>query len=1116
MLTAHLSLKHIAQGLLYLVFALLLNACFGGGGGDAATTTTGTTDLTNRNTTASALSRLSLTATIQRTLISTVTTLTVTARDSTGLPLPNIAVGFISSSDNVQFVTTLGNTDSNGNFSTVVNDPVPETVSVTAIANNVRSNTLSLTFSSLAGGLSLQTDQNIIALNKTIAANVTVTSDQTGGVALAARLPLKVSVTGSAQLSNVPSTTDDNGKASFNLSNSKAENVTLTVSSGSSSQTLTLYFGASLQLLPSNSLAIASSTLTALLKDANNTPLVGQEIQFSFANANALALSPTLAKTGADGSVNVNVSDVAKAGGQGVIKASIGDLSAQASVTFYAQFGENRFLNVSSSGNVFGLNQAATLTATVTDKNGLPIAGQKISFTPSTGLIGRNSSTVITPSSGTTDVQGQLSVTANNSLGENTTILVQADTATQKIPLYFGASLALLPSSTNGVADGVSAVSLVANLTDASGAGISGVAVDARVKNGSALLDNFRIITDDHGYATFKAHNSNAEQNTFEVQAGGLSPVSTLVEFLFTGVPEVLTLTTNPVPPANLPINGSATVIATVLDKKNQPVRDGTQVNFESNIGRITPYGFTSNGKASVTFDAGAVTGLVNITAKINVTETVSATTNTPTANNSFTLTANTSLNILRSDTVGTIEVSSITPKVIGIIGSGVTQSATLQFLVKDGVGNPVADGKTVNFSLGSQLNGGETISTGESSGSTTASTITTNGIASVTLRSGTVAGNVDVIASINNVSTVARVTVAGGLPDADHLSLSVEYKNIAGGVSFGLKDTITAFVADRYGNVVPDDTSVSFITEGGIIGKSIGGGTFTATTNLGQATAILQSASPSTPNLGGLGSLRTAGFLCNAPYTAISATTATTLCGNPGLTNIIAFTTGSESYQDVNGNGQFDAGTDRFTDKGYIDANNNGRWDMGEVITNKGDLSEPYVDANDNGTYDSGEFYVDVNHNQRFDGPDGIYQTSTAVWSNTRVLFSGETAAINVTPSSFALSNTGTQLFTIESVGDRFGNALISGSTYTVTTTNGVLGGVVNFAFPDTNGTGNQKVTFTLSSNPPTVTATGTYNYPNPASATITVTLKSPFKDQSPGGNGDVSFVITGSINNP
>jgi adhesin/invasin len=1101
------------KALLAFTLIMLLTACFGGGGGDGTASNSSTTDLTNRNTTASALSRLSLTATIQRPLLSTpITLLTVTARDTAGLPLVNVPVGLISNSDNVQFTNALGNTDNNGVFTTTVRDPIPESVTITAISNNISSNVLALTFDSVAGGLNVTAAQTIIALNKAVKVDVEVLSDKSSNVALAGRSPLQVSVTGSAQLANAPSTTDDSGKASFTVSDAKAENVSLTVNSGSSSQTLTLYFGASLQLLPTNNLAIGSSTLTALLKDANNTPLAGQEIQFGFANANAFSLSPTLAKTGADGSVNVLINDIAKAGGQGLIKASIGDLSAQATVNFYAQFGENRFLNVDSSGNVFGLNQTATLTATVTDKNGLPVTGQKITFTPS-AISGRTSTVIITPNSGTTDAQGRISVTASSNVGENTTIIVQADTATQKVPLYFGAQLALFPSPLTGVADGITPVALTASLTDVTGAGISGVAVDARVKNGTALLDNFRVVTDEHGYAVFKAKNSTAEKTNFEVKAGGLAGVSVGVDYLFTGVPDTMTLASNLAADSSLSINGSAIISATVLDKKGQPVRDGTQVNFESNIGSITPYGFTKKGVATVTFNAGSVTGLVTILAKINVSEVIQNTLTSITANNSFTLTATTSLNIQRSDNVGTIEVKSIEPKVIGIIGSGVTQNATLQFLVKDSVGNPVADGKEVTFSLGSRLNGGESISTGNLDSSL--KTKTTNGIASVTLRSGTVAGSVDVIASLDKISTVARVTIAGGLPDADHLSLAVEYRNIAGGVRLGLQDNLTAFVADRYGNVVPDATTVSFITEGGIIGKSLGGGTFTSTTNLGQATAVLQSANPTTPNLGGLGSLRTSGFACNSPYTAVSSATTSTLCGNPGLSTIIAFTTGSESYQDINGNGKFDAGTDRFTDKGYIDANSNGQWDMGELITNKGDLSEPYVDANDNGTYDSGEFYVDVNQNHRFDGPDGVFQENTAVWISTRVLFSADTAPITVSPSSFSLSNTGTQVFTIENVGDKFGNPLVAGSSYKVTTTNGVLGGVVDFVFSDSSS-GNTKVQFTLSSNPPTVSTTGNPIYPNAAPAAITVKLVSPLKEQSPGGNGEVSFVITGSINNP
>ncbi|MBE9561599.1 MAG: hypothetical protein IMF12_01870, partial [Proteobacteria bacterium] len=444
-------------------------------------------------------------------------------------------------------------------------------------------------------------------------------------------------------------------------------------------------------------------------------------------------------------------------------------------------------------------------------------------------------------------------------------------------------------------------------------------------------------------------------------------------------------------PQNSLPLNSKdISINATVKSEQGNIVEDGTVVNFTTSLGIITEFVPTSNGVATAIFTPNMQSGLATITATVgDVTD-------------AFTITIN-------SGEPGIIEVSKIEPQVIGIANSGLVQSSKLEFLVKDKLGNIVADETVVKFTLGkTTLGGGETITTHGIFSDTTAEGTTNNGLVSVILNSGTVAGNIDVIATVNEeVSTVGRVTIISSFPDADHLSLAAKYLNIAGGVTFGLKDDITAYVGDRFGNIVPDGTTVSFITEGGTIGKSVGGGAFTSTTEFGQATAVLQSAGPTTPNLGGEMTLRKDGFYCgdnydeNTNYLHVNDTEQQNLCGNPGLVTIVAYTTGTESFIDVNGNGVFDItgenftdinnnnvfdagedfddtnengnfdGADSHTDLGFIDSNKNNIWDMGEIITNKGDMSEPYIDANDNRIFDLAELYVDVNGDGRFNGPD-------------------------------------------------------------------------------------------------------------------------------------------------
>jgi adhesin/invasin len=608
----------------------------------------------------------------------------------------------------------------------------------------------------------------------------------------------------------------------------------------------------------------------------------------------------------------------------------------------------------------------------------------------------------------------------------------------------------------DGVADGKTAVSLTASIENFKGQGIAGIPLNFRLSStGQGLLSRYFGDSDTHGRITFEVTDHLEETLTVIAQAGELAVATAQVKFTAPAAKiDRILLNANQ---TTLSLNDQVEVIAQVLDTTGKPIPSGTLVNFKtSGIGSITPTALTDdNGEVRAIFHSTTQAGVTTIQASAGSTQA------------SLTL-------IVNSNDAGIIEVNKIDPQVIGIIGSGVTQSSTITFLIKDNLGNPVKDGTTVTFSLGTTtLGGGETISA--------TSNTTHNGSVSVALKSGSVAGNVDVIASVttqNNqpIYTSARVTIVGSVPDARHLSLAAEFLNIAGAVQFGLQDKITAYVGDRFGNIVPDGTGVSFITEGGTIGKSIGGGAFTTTTEFGQATAVLQSAEPMTPYLTG----------CAVPYPASLKVNG---CGNPGLTTIVAYTTGSESFIDSNGNGQYDK---------------NEPFD---------DLSEPYLDANDNHQFDTGELYVDVDKNGQFDAVNGQFDANTTIWTSMKILFSGRTGTIEVTPETFHLTAGQSQTFTVM-LKDLYGNALVAGTTFKVTTDvdtkvfdkdgkqidtltplGGTLAGKIDDGF-------NSQFTFTLSNRGVTAQPVN-----------IVISVSSPIVQQSPGGNGSMDYVVSGSF---
>ncbi|MDY6992658.1 MAG: Ig-like domain-containing protein, partial [Pseudomonadota bacterium] len=761
-----------------------------------------------------------------------------------------------------------------------------------------------------------------------VGASITVNVSTLGGgsnnLETIAHVPLKATVSGSAQLEDLPETTDENGQATFRVTDQTAETVTVTVTAGSITQTLDLFFGAHLTLVPQTINAIAETTLTALLKDSLHQPIAEQTLHFQFTQTNQATLNPPTTVTEVDGSAQVTVTDVTQEGGRSIVKVRHGALAAQATVNFQAAFGTDRQLQVTTNHNVLNAGQQATITAQVTDSHNLPIENQRIEFSIQDAQGGQAQ---VSPTSGLTNAAGQLKATVSDNRRENISVLVRAGNATQEIPFYFGARLTLQPAKATSVADNATPVELTATVQDALGAGLAGLNVDFSVTSGQAILDHFRSVTDDSGQAVVNVTSDTPGQVAIKAQSGLIEAEQlSQIRFEAAEANELILRAEQD----TLSLNSSTLIYIEVNDILGNPVSDGTRLDLTTDIGTITPTVFTQKGQASAHFNATTEAGLVTITATV--------------ADLSETLTLE-----VEPAQAGVIEIESIEPSVIGIQGSGITQSATLTFSVKDSLGNLVADNTPVHFKLdNTTLGGGEQIMTQGAAG-LTATNETHNGLVNVTVFSGTVAGTIDVIATVDTISTVARVTIASSVPDADHFSIAVEHFNIAGGVTYGLQNPITAIVSDRFGNIVPDGTSVSFISEGGTIGKSIGGGVFTTTTEFGQATAVLQSASPTTPHLGGVSTLRTQGYQCSGDYAFEDTGRLENLCGNPGLVTIVAYTTGSESFVDVNGNGRFDTHIDRHSQLGFEDKNGNQQWDLGEVITQKGDVSEPFIDGNDN-----------------------------------------------------------------------------------------------------------------------------------------------------------------------
>lgn len=179
----------------------------------------------------------------------------------------------------------------------------------------------------------------------------------------------------------------------------------------------------------------------------------------------------------------------------------------------------------------------------------------------------------------------------------------------------------------------------------------------------------------------------------------------------------------------------------------------------------------------------------------------------------------------------------------VGVRESGSTEVASLTFMVADSVGRPVVldNSALIKFEFGGRPGGGESLAPAESP-------TDNNGLATVTLSSGTKAGHVQVIASTTVGGRIIRsqpvaMSIHGGLPDQTHFSVGPEVFNFPGLNAYGLTNEISVIVGDQYANPVRPGTSVYFTTTHGVIEGSA------FTDDRGQGSVTLLSANPLPPD---------------------------------------------------------------------------------------------------------------------------------------------------------------------------------------------------------------------------------------------------------------------------
>ncbi|WP_240078363.1 inverse autotransporter adhesin IatC [Escherichia coli] len=546
--------------------------------------------------------------------------------------------------------------------------------------------------------------------------------------------------------------------------------VTATINSSSQSQNVTFIADVStakiadLVVIKDGSEADGSTanTLRARVTDAFGNALAGQAV--SVMAGNSATVTPTVT-TQSDGTVEFSVTS--QTAGTSTVTASINSSSLSRDVTFIADVrtAQIAVLEVTQDYAVADGSTANTLRARVTDAFGNALAGQTVSVLGGNGAT--VSPTVITGPDGTVEISvtsqtaGASTVTASinsSSLSRNVTFV--ADVRTAQIAV-------LEVTQDYAVADGSTANTLRARVTDAFGNALAGQTVSVTAGNGATVSPT--VITGPDGTVEISVTS----------QTAGVSAVTATIN--------------NSTASQNVMFIADVRTakIADLVVIKDDSVADGAMANMLR--ARVTDaFGNALAGQTVSVMAGNGATTAPTVTTQPDGTVEISATSQTAGI----------------STVTATINNSSLSRNVMFVADVRTAQIADL-VVIKDG---SVADGSTANMlrvrvtdAFGNAL-GGQTVSVLADNGVTTAPTVITepDGTVEISVTSQT-AGVSAVTATINSSSQSQNVTFIADVSTAKIADLVVIKDGSEADGSTA--NTLRVRVTDAFGNTLAGQT---------------------------------------------------------------------------------------------------------------------------------------------------------------------------------------------------------------------------------------------------------------------------------------------------------------------
>ncbi|MFU9138807.1 Ig-like domain-containing protein, partial [Erwinia tasmaniensis] len=635
-----------------------------------------------------------------------------------------------------------------------------------------------------------------------------------------ANMKVQLTAENGVSLSNRVVTTGVDGRATFTATSRIASAFTIAASLGESSEnaSATVHFVAdsstahvtALTVTADNVVAdgVARAALRVTVQDKNGNPVPNQSVALSADTG--LILQASDITTGSDGTATFTTTSTVAAGLN--VTASVGESSLSTKVNFIADAStaEITALAVTTDNVVANGAAKAALKITVRDKNGNPLAGQKVSLNADKPLT-LSADTVITGSDGTA-IFTATSTTATTSniratLGEsvrNASVTFIGDVTTAQIT-------ALMVTTDNVVADGAAKAALHVTVQDKHGNLLADQKISLSADK-ALTLSAATVTTAKDGTATFTATSTTAA--TFPVRAAlGDSVRNANVSFIgdiTTAHVSALKVTTN-----NAVANGMATAAlrVTVQDKHGNLLADQKVALTAAEKG--------------VTLSAAGVTTAKDGTATFTATSTTAATYSISAGLGDSSQSARVTF-IADASTAG---ISDLTVTTDNVLANG-TAKAQLSVTVKDQHGNLLANQKV-------------TLSTADKGVTLSTTSVTTGKDGTATFAAtSTTAAAYDVSATLGNSSRTATVTFIADASTAGISDLTVTTDNVLANGKARAQLSVT--VKDQHGNPLADQKVTLTAKDSGITLSAAsvtttkdGTATFTATSTLAAAQEV-------------------------------------------------------------------------------------------------------------------------------------------------------------------------------------------------------------------------------------------------------------------------------------